>query len=130
MTELFEDGQMVYCTAGRGGHEEGVRTAGTKHAYVNYEMEQGALDFRSFRLHAGTGRRRPGARRPHRTPDVIATLPVLGIDEIHMRANFWVVQQTLLCGVQGSLLCHALDPEAAKRMVRAACYPNAKPVVL
>ena len=127
--ELLEDGQPIYYTGGEGGYEQGVRLAGTPYDYIDYEMEHGALDFSALSAFmqglADGGPTRSG----HRTPPVIATLPVLGIDEIHMRANFWVVQQTLLCGVHGILLCHAQDPEAIKWMVRAARYRNAKPVV-
>ncbi len=127
--ELLEAGHMIFYTGGRGGYDDGRSLAGTKHDYINYEMEHGALDFTALRgfmkglVDAGP------TRSGHRTPTVIATLPVLGIDEIHMRANFWVVQQTLLCGVHGILLCHARDPEAVKWMIRASRYPHAKPVV-
>ena len=127
--ELLENGHMIYYTQGKGGYDEGVRSAGTKHDYINYEMEHGSLDFTALRgFMRGLVDGGP-TRSGHRTPAVIATLPVLGVDEMHMRANFWVVQQTLLCGVHGILLCHARDPEAVKWMVRAARYPNAKPVV-
>jgi 4-hydroxy-2-oxoheptanedioate aldolase len=127
--ELLAAGQPIYYTGGHGGYEEGVKTAGTYADYINYEMEHGALDFTALRGFmqglADSGPTRSG----HRTPAVIATLPVLGIDEMHMRANFWVVQQALLCGIHGILLCHAREPEAIKWMVRAARYPDAKPVV-
>lgn len=127
--ELLEADQMIFYTGGRGGYEQGKQAAATKYDYINYEMEHGALDFSALRgfmqglVDAGP------TRSGHRTPAVIATLPVIGIDEMHMRANFWVVQQTLLCGVHGILLCHARDPDAIKWMVRAARYPNAEPVV-
>lgn len=127
--ELLEDGQPIYYTGGHGGYEEGVRLAGTSYDYINYEMEHGPLDFtalQSFMRGLVDG---GPTRSGHRTPAVVATLPVLGVDELHMRANFWVVQQTLLCGVHGILLCHAREPEAVKWMVRAARYPHAEPVV-
>ena len=127
--ELLEAGQPIYYTGGRGGYEEGVRAAGTLHDYINYEMEHGALDFSALRAFMQGLVDGGPTRSGHRTPAVIATLPVIGLDEIHMRANFWVVQQTLLCGVHGILLCHARDPEAVKWMVRAARYPHAKPEV-
>ena len=47
--ELLEDGQAIYYTGGRGGYEEGVRSAGTAHDYINFEMEHGALDFGALR---------------------------------------------------------------------------------
>jgi 4-hydroxy-2-oxoheptanedioate aldolase len=45
-----------------------------------------------------------------------------------MEANFWVVQQTLLTGAHGILLCHARDPEAVKMFVAACRYVDSKPV--
>ena len=127
--ELLEAGQTIYYTGGRGGYEEGTRSAGTRYDYINYEMEHGALDFSALRAFMQGLVDGGPTRSGHRTPAVIATLPVLGIDEMHMRANFWVVQQALLCGIHGILLCHAREPEAVKWMVRAARYPHAKPVV-
>ncbi len=127
--ELLDGGHMIFYTGGQGGYNQGRELAGTKYDYINYEMEHGALDFTALRgFMKGLVDGGP-TRSGHRTPAVIATLPVLGIDEVHMRANFWVVQQALLCGIHGILLCHARDPEAVKWMVRAARYPNAKPVV-
>jgi 4-hydroxy-2-oxoheptanedioate aldolase len=64
----------------------------------------------------------------HRTPAVIVTLPVLGLDEASMRANYWMVQQVLAAGVHGILLCHARVPEAARIMVEASRYPFAPKV--
>jgi len=127
--ELLEAGQPIYYTGGRGGYEEGKAMAGTWADYINYEMEHGPLDFTALRnFMQGLVDGGP-TKSGHRTPAVIATLPVLGIDELHMRANFWVVQQALLCGIHGILLCHAREPEAIKWMVRAARYPHAEPVV-
>lgn len=127
--ELLAAGQPIYYTGGHGGYEEGVQLSNTYADYINYEMEHGALDFSALRAFM-TGLVDGGPTKSgHRTPGVIATLPVLGIDEMHMRANFWVVQQALLCGIHGILLCHAREPEAVKWMVRAARYPHAKPDV-
>jgi len=127
--ELLEQDQPIYYTGGRGGYEEGKALAGTWADYINYEMEHGPLDFTALRnFMQGLVDGGP-TKSGHRTPAVIATLPVLGIDEMHMRANFWVVQQALLCGIHGILLCHAREPEAIKWMVRAARYPHAEPVV-
>lgn len=124
--ELLEQGQPVYYTGGRGGFAEGQKLAQTYADYINYEMEHGALDFTALRefmrgLVAG-GPTKSG----HRTPAVIVTLPVLGLDEPSMKANFWVVQQTLACGVHGILLCHARSPEAIRVMVESVRYPFAE----
>jgi 4-hydroxy-2-oxoheptanedioate aldolase len=126
--ELLEQGQPIYYTGGSGGYEEGKKLAQTWADYINYEMEHGSLDFTSLRQFmkglADGGPTKSG----HRTPAVIVTLPVLGVDEAHMKANFWVVQQALAAGVHGILLCHARSPEAVRVFVEACRYPNAKPV--
>ncbi len=127
--ELLASGQPIYYTGGHGGYEEGKKmggTSGTWADYINYEMEHGPLDFTALRgfmkglVDAGP------TRSGHRTPAVICTLPVLGVSAAHMHANFWVVQQTLLCGVHGILLCHARDAEAIKIFVSSARYVNSK----
>ncbi len=126
--ELLAAGQTIYYGGGHGGYEEGKASAKTHADYLNYEMEHGALDFTALRgfmqglVDAGP------TTSGHRTPAVIATLPVLGVSAAHMEANFWVVQQALACGIHGILLCHARDPEAIKWLVRASRYPHAKPV--
>ena len=125
--ELLASGQPIYYTGGRGGYDEGKKMAGTWADYINYEMEHGPLDFTALRnfmkglVDAGP------TRSGHKTPAVICTLPVLGVSAAHMHANFWVVQQTLLCGVHGILLCHARDPEAIKIFVSSCRYVNSKP---
>jgi 4-hydroxy-2-oxoheptanedioate aldolase len=126
--ELLEQGQPIYYTGGHGGYNEGLKMAKTWADYINYEMEHGSLDFTALReFMRGLVDGGP-TKSGHRTPAVIVTLPVLGINEAHMNANFWVVQQTLLTGAHGVLLCHARDPEAIEYFVRACRYPNAKPV--
>ena len=125
--ELLELGQPIYYTGGHGGYEEGKKLAQTWADYINYEMEHGALDFTQLReFMRGLADGGP-TKSGHQTPTVIATLPVLGVDEAHMKANFWVVQQVLACGVHGILLCHARSPEAVRVLVESARYPNAKP---
>jgi 4-hydroxy-2-oxoheptanedioate aldolase len=136
--ELLEQGQPIYYTAyspgggGRGGaapspYEAGKQMAQTWADYINYEMEHGTLDFTSLReFMRGLVDGGP-TKSGHRTPGVIVTLPVIGTDEAHMKANFWVVQQTLYSGAHGILLCHARSPEAIRVMVQACRYPMAKP---
>jgi 4-hydroxy-2-oxoheptanedioate aldolase len=46
-----------------------------------------------------------------------------GIDEPSVRANAWMIKQTLATGVHGLLLCHAETPAAVKAFVEAARYP-------
>ena len=126
--ELLERGQPVYYTTAYGGYNEGVALAGTEYDYINYEMEHGAFDMtalRDFMRGLVDGGPTPSG---HRTPAVIVTLPVLGLDEASMRANYWVVHQALAAGVHGILLCHTRVPGAARAFVEAARYPFAPPV--
>jgi 4-hydroxy-2-oxoheptanedioate aldolase len=121
--ELLEQDQPIYYTGGRGGFDEGVQMAQTWADYINYEMEHGAFDLTRLRdFMRGLVKGGP-TRSGHRTPAVIVTLPVIGLDEPYMRANSWVVQQVLASGVHGILLCHARSPEAVRVFVEAARYP-------
>jgi 4-hydroxy-2-oxoheptanedioate aldolase len=54
---------------------------------------------------------------------VIVTLPLDGTDAHAVRANSWMIKQTLAAGVHGLLLCHAETPDAARAFVEAARYP-------
>ena len=47
----------------------------------------------------------------------------VGIDEVTIRVNSWVIQQVLAAGVHGILLCHARTPEAVRAFVEACRYP-------
>lgn len=124
--DLLAQGQPVYYATGRGGYEEGKKLARTPSDYITYEMEHGAFDVSALReFMRGLVDGGP-TKSGHRTPAVIATLPVLGLDEAGMRANSWVVQQVLAAGVHGILLCHARSPEAVRVMVEASRYPFAQ----
>ncbi len=121
--ELLEQGQPIYYTSSRGGYEEGKELAQTWADYINYELEHGAFDMTRLReFMRGLVDGGPTASG-HRTPAVVVSLPVLGLDEISMRANFWVVQQVLASGVHGVLLCHARSEEAVRVFVAASRYP-------
>ena len=121
--ELLEQGQPIYYTGSHGGFEEGVKMAQTWADYITYEMEHGPYDVsRLAEFMRGLVKGGP-AKSGHRTPAVIVTLPVGGLDEAAMRANYWMVDQVLATGVHGILLCHARSPEAVKVFVEAARYP-------
>ena len=126
--QMLEQGQPVYYTQTNGGYDEGKKLAQTPSDYITYEMEHGAFDIpalRSFMRGLVDGGPTPTG---HRTPTVIVTLPVLGLDEASMRPNYWVVHQVLAAGVHGILLCHTRVPEAARLLVEAARYPFAPKV--
>ena len=127
--ELLERGQPIYYDASTGGYEEGVRMAGTWGDYIIYNVEHMALDFAALRefmrglVDAGP------TPSGHRTPTVIVSLPVLGLDEPTVTAGGWMVQQALAQGVHGVHLARARDPEGVKRFVQAARYPIHKQAV-
>ena len=123
--DLWEKGQPVYyAQISGGGYDKGKEMAATKADYITYEMEHGPLDFKELRefmrglIEAGP------TRTGHRTPAVIVTLPISGTVEA-VRANAWMIQQTLATGVHGILLCNAEQPEAIRAMIEAARYPFA-----
>ncbi|MEZ5275135.1 MAG: aldolase/citrate lyase family protein [Opitutaceae bacterium] len=131
--ELLEAGQPVYYTYGvRGGdeprnleeaHALGKSLSKTWADIIMYDMEHAPLDFallRSFMLGLVEGGPTPSG---HRTPAVIVTLPVLGLDEENVKANGWMIQQALATGIHGIHLCRARDPEAVREFVRTARYP-------
>jgi 4-hydroxy-2-oxoheptanedioate aldolase len=115
---------VYYAQISGGGYEKGKEMAATKADYITYEMEHGPLDFKELRefmrglVDAGP------TRTGHKTPAVIVTLPISGTTDA-LRANAWMIQQTLAAGVHGILLCNAESPEAARLMVEAARYPFA-----
>jgi len=120
--ELLEAGQPVYYGYGRGGYEEGKAAAKTWADVLMYDMEGAALDFSQLRdFMRGLTDGGPTASG-HRTPAVIVTLPLYGLDEQVVRANHWMIQQALACGVHGLHICHARDANAVRAFVRAARY--------
>ncbi len=121
--ELLEQGQPIYYTGAHGGFEEGVKMAQTWADYITYEMEHGPYDVpRLAEFMRGLVKGGP-TKSGHRTPAVIVTLPVGGLDEATIKANYWMVDQVLATGIHGILLCHARSPEAVKFFVEATRYP-------
>ena len=87
-----------------------------------YDFEGAALDFtqlRAFMKGLADGGPAPSG---HRTPAVIVTLPLYGLDATTVTANHWMIQQALACGIHGLHLCHARNPGAVAAFVRAARY--------
>jgi 4-hydroxy-2-oxoheptanedioate aldolase len=123
--DMWLKNQPVYYTqTSGGGYAEGKALAGTQADYITYDMEHGSLDFTALREFmrglADGGTTRTG----HRTPAVIATLPIQGTTDA-VRANAWMIQQALATGIHGILLCNAESAEAARAMIEAARYPFA-----
>jgi 4-hydroxy-2-oxoheptanedioate aldolase len=126
--DMWLKGQPVYyAQIEAAGYEKGKEMAATKADYITYEMEHGALDFHQLREFMRGLKEAGPTRTGHATPAVIVTLPIQGTADA-VRANAWMIQQTLAAGVHGILLCNAESPEAAKIMIEASRYPFA-PVV-
>jgi 4-hydroxy-2-oxoheptanedioate aldolase len=120
--ELLESGQPVYYGYGRGGYVEGKEAADTWADILMYDMEGAALDFTMLReFMRGLVDGGP-TKSGHRTPAVIVTLPLYGLDEQTVTANHWMIQQALAAGIHGLHICHARDPGAVRAFVRAARY--------
>jgi len=124
MIELMEAGQPVYDLSVVGaGYEEGKKLAKSHIDFIQYQMEHGPFvpnrlrEFMQGLVDGGP------TKSGHRTPAVIVTLPVLGLDGPTVRANHWVIEQVLSSGVHGLMLCHARTPEAVKMFIAAARYP-------
>jgi len=118
---------VYYSQLPAGGYEDGKKLAATKADYITYEMEHGALDFKELReFMRGLSEAGP-TRTGHKTPAVVVTLPIQGTPDA-VRANAWMIQQTLAAGVHGILLCNAESPEAVKIMIEASRYPFAPSV--
>ena len=121
--ELLDGGQPIYYAVGRGGYENGKMASQTWADYLIYNMEHAPLDFsklREFMKGLVDGGPTPSG---HRTPTVIVSLPVLGLDEASFQAGAWMIQQALAQGVHGIHLARARDPQAVKRFVQCVRYP-------
>jgi 4-hydroxy-2-oxoheptanedioate aldolase len=127
--ELLESGQPIYYKSAYGGYEEGKKMAQTWADYLVYNMEHKPFDvtlLHDFMQGLVDGGPTPSG---HRTPAVIAIVPVLGLDENTFMGGSWQIQQVLAQGVHGVHLVRARDPEAIKRFVQAARYPIHKQAI-
>jgi len=127
--ELWEDGQPIYyghwgVGPGIDPYAQGLKMARTHLDALNVEMEHGALDFSALReFMRGLVDGGP-TRSGHRTPSVFVETCIIGLDEAYMRANSWVIQQLLDCGIHGIHMCHARNTKAIQVATQMACrYP-------
>jgi len=127
--ELFEAGQPVYYKGAYGGYEEGKALAKTWADYIIYNMEHNPLDFTKLKAFMKALVENGPTPSGHRTPTVIVTMPLLGLDAASVRANGWMIEQALACGAHGIHLARGRNPEAVREYVRAARYPIHKQAV-
>ncbi len=122
--ELLSQDQLIYYTSVRNSDYEGGKSmAHTWADYINYEMEHGPFDItRLTEFMRGLVEGGP-TKSGHRTPTVIVTLPIDGVDAATVNANSWVIKQVLATGVHGLLLCTAESAGAARALVEISRYP-------
>ncbi|HEX4117791.1 MAG TPA: hypothetical protein VHX99_03240 [Rhizomicrobium sp.] len=127
--ELWEDGQPIYYNGSGLGpgvdpYAQGVKMARTYMDAINVEYEHGAIDFVQLReFMRGLVDGGPTASG-HRTPAVFVETCIIGLDEAYARANSWVIEQLLDCGVHGIHVCHARDAKAIQVLSQMGCrYP-------
>jgi len=121
--ELLEKGQPIYYQSAYGGYEEGVKMAHTWADYIMYNMEHHPMDF--TKLHEFMRGLVDGGPTPsgHRTPAVIVSMPLLGLNKDVVEAGAWMFQQALAQGVHGVHLARARNHEAMKALIQAIRYP-------
>ena len=124
--ELLEQRQPVYFEFvdgwSAGGYEGGRALAQTWADYICYDMEHSPFDMHGL-LQFMRGLIDGGPTKSgHRTPAVIVTLPLDGVDEHALRTNSWMIKQALATGVHGLLLVHAETAEAVRAFVEASRY--------
>jgi len=124
--ELLEQRQPVYFEFvdgwSAGGYEGGRALAETWADYITYDMEHSPFDMHGL-LQFMRGLIDGGPTKSgHRTPAVIVTLPLDGVDEHAVRTNSWMIKQALATGVHGLLLVHAETAEAVRAFVEASRY--------
>jgi 4-hydroxy-2-oxoheptanedioate aldolase len=126
--ELLADGQPIYYDqVDGGGYQEGKKLAQTWADYITYNLEHAPFDVTSLRAFMQGLVDGGPTKSGHRTPTVIVVLPVGGLDESVMKANYWMVEHALGSGAHGVLLAHARTPGAARVLVEGARYPHAPP---
>jgi 4-hydroxy-2-oxoheptanedioate aldolase len=121
--ELLQAGQPIYYISAYGGYDEGRKLAKTWADYIIYNMEHHPLDF--SKLHDFMKGLVDGGPTPsgHRTPAVIVSTPLLGLDSSIVRADAWMFQQALAQGVHGIELARARNPQAVRELIQAIRYP-------
>jgi 4-hydroxy-2-oxoheptanedioate aldolase len=120
--ELLDQKQPVYYSYGADGYEAGKAAAKTWADLLLYDMEGNSMDFTALRAFMKGLVDAGPTPSGHRTPAVIVTLPLYGLNEEEVLANHWMIQQALACGVHGLHFCHARNPEAIAAFVRCARY--------
>jgi 4-hydroxy-2-oxoheptanedioate aldolase len=125
--ELLDLHQPIYYTGSHSGtegtFEQGKKDAQTYADYISYDMEHAPFDVKGLAEYMKGLVAGGPTRSGHRTPTVIANVPVNGWDEAAVHANAWMFQQVLATGVHGIMLTHADTPGAIRAFVQACRFP-------
>jgi hypothetical protein len=123
--ELLEAKQPVWFTGaiGERDYEDGKKMAQTYADYIDYPLEHEPFDMPKLRRFMQGLVDGGPTKSGHRTPAVIATLPVLGITEAQTRAGDWMVNQVLAAGVHGIMFCRARNAGSVRAVLEAARWP-------
>ena len=121
--ELLEQKQPVYYTqTDIFTYENGKKMGNTWADYIRLNLEHGPFDIKGvsdfMKGLFSVGPLKSG----HKTPAVIAELPMSGTDEYVIHSNAWVVNHLLATGIHGLLLCHAENPCAVKALAEIMRY--------
>jgi len=122
--ELLSQDQPIYYTGTHDlTYENGKAMASTWADFINVDMEHFPFDV------AGLNKFMQGlvdggpTKSGHRTPAVIAVVPVTARYEHAIRANSWMFTQVLCAGVHGILMTHCNSPAAVRAFVEGCRYP-------
>ena len=110
----MEDGQPMYYTGGGMGpgvdsYAAGVRSSQTFADAVFVEFEHGGLDLVGLREFLRGLVDGGPTRSGHRTPAVVVTPPIIGLDATYMRANTWSS-----CWILAFMACISATPAIRK----------------
>ncbi|MGE3273330.1 MAG: aldolase/citrate lyase family protein [Chloroflexota bacterium] len=120
---LAQDQPIYYHTTQDLTYEGGKAAAATWADFINVDMEHHPYDI------AGLSKFMEGlvaggpTKSGHRTPAVIAVVPVTAKEEYIIRANAWMFTQVLCAGVHGILMTHCNSPAAVRAFVESVRYP-------
>jgi 4-hydroxy-2-oxoheptanedioate aldolase len=122
--ELLEQDQPVYYHSTQDlTYEGGKKAAETWADFINVDMEHHPYDIAGLtRFMEGLVSAGP-TRSGHRSPAVVAVVPVTAKEEYIIRANAWMFTQVLCAGVHGILMTHCNSPAAVRAFVESCRYP-------
>ena len=122
--ELLSQDQPIYYTSTHDlTYENGKAMASTWADFINVDMEHHPYDVAGLRKFMEGLVDGGPTKSGHRTPTVIAVVPITARYEYAIRANAWMFTQVLCAGVHGILMTHCNSPAAVRAFVEGCRYP-------